>query len=110
MGVFFRKSESLEPVVLEEFSLAIASDPNVVSNVRQAAAEHAKVVIQRVQGEFSWGRMLFAVALLALVFAGAVYTARDAALAQLYSVLVHGFEILLGGVAGLLLGEAVAKG
>lgn len=109
MGVFFR-SEPLHPVVKEKLSMAFSQDPSAITSVEKVVEEETKKVVERTRGEFSWGRMIFAVGLLALVFIGAVYTGRDPGLKDLYTVLVHGFEIILGGVSGLLLGEAVAKG
>ena len=109
MSIFF-KSESLEPIVLEKLSTAFAADPKSVSTSGQVAAQLATEVVQRARGSFSWGRLAFAVCLVALLFAAAVYTGRDPALTQLYSALLHGFEVILGAVTGLLIGEAVAKG
>ena len=58
----------------------------------------------------SWVRVVVAAVLLVILMAAAIYTAYDPKLGALHTSLVHGFEVLLGGVIGLVLGERVARG
>jgi type VI protein secretion system component VasF len=108
MGVFFR-TQSLRDAITPALATALATDPKTIQDASQAAAQQASQVAQRVAGTFSWLRLVIALALLVLLFCGAVYTGRDAALQQLYTVLLHGLELGLGGVLGLLVGEAAAR-
>jgi hypothetical protein len=109
MGVFF-KSESLRSAITPALTTALTKDPKTVANPDQEAAEKAEQIAARVAGTFSWVRLLVALALLTLLFLGAVKTGRDPALQQLYTVLLHGLEVGLGGVLGLLVGESTARG
>jgi hypothetical protein len=56
--------------------------------------------------EFNWRRALLAAAFLVIIFIGGVYCAHDKALEAFSAALVHGFEILLGGLIGMIVGEA----
>ena len=60
-------------------------------------------------GELSWPRLLVAAIFLAILFGAAIYTGHDDKLRDLYGVLVHAFELLLGGAIGLVVGEGAAK-
>ena len=46
-----------------------------------------------------------AVGLLVAVLAACIYTAQDEKLQELYKLLLHPFELLLGAVIGLITGE-----
>jgi len=107
MGVFYR-SESLEPLVKENLTIAFTKDPKTITSIETTAAEEAKKIAERARGEFSWKRILFAIGLAALVFFAAVYTGKNN-LEPLYLVCVHSFEIILGGVTGLLIGEVASN-
>jgi hypothetical protein len=109
MGVFFR-TQSLRDAIKPALATALATEPKTIKDLEQAAAQKASEVAQRVAGKFSWERLVIALALLALLFGGALYTGRDPALQELYTVLVHALEVGLGGVLGLLVGEATTNG
>lgn len=53
-----------------------------------------------------WGRLAFAAALLVALLAAALWTADPPAYAQLHSVVLHAFELVLGATLGILVGEA----
>lgn len=59
--------------------------------------------------EFSWARLVVAIVLLGGVLAAAIFTAGKEDLDALNTVLVHGFELTLGLVLGLLGGEAASR-
>jgi hypothetical protein len=109
MSVFF-KAESLRSVVAPALAAALATDPKGVADLQQAVAQQASQIVTRVTGTFSWLRLAVALALLALLFLGALYTGRDTALQAVYNVLVHGLELGIGGVLALLVGEAATRG
>ena len=60
--------------------------------------------------QFLWGRLIFAVIVLAVLFAGGVYTAYHPELAAWKDLFVHSFELLFGALIGLLTGEASKSG
>ena len=58
---------------------------------------------------FSWARLMVAFVLLASMVIGAIFTAGEASLSQLHSVLVHSFELVLGATIGILTAEAATS-
>ena len=61
------------------------------------------------RSKFLWGRLICATCLLLAIVAGIIYTAHDKDLQQLNATLLHSFEVLLGGLIGLILGESQSK-
>lgn len=61
--------------------------------------------------KFSWVRLACAIALLVALFVAGIYTAKDSSpeVKRYAEVLLHAFEILLGGVIGIVVGEAGAR-
>ncbi len=60
--------------------------------------------------QFLWGRLIFAVIVLIVLFAGGVYSAYHPELAAWKDLFVHSFELLFGALIGLLTGEASKSG
>jgi len=58
---------------------------------------------------FSWARLIVAVVLLGGVLAAAILTAGNDDLDALNTALVHGFELVLGVVLGLITGETASR-
>ena len=58
---------------------------------------------------FNIKRLLVAAGLLIILLAFAIGTAFFEQLAQIHTMLLHAFELILGVVAGLLGGEVIAK-
>jgi peptidoglycan/LPS O-acetylase OafA/YrhL len=58
-----------------------------------------------VAASFVPGRVVAAVVVLALIFGAGVYCAHDPAMKDWSVPLLHTFELLLGGLVGLLVGE-----
>jgi hypothetical protein len=58
--------------------------------------------------QFHPGRALVAVVLLAVIFIAGIYCAHDEKLAQWSTVLLHSFEVLLGGLVGMIVGESAS--
>ena len=51
------------------------------------------------------GRVIAAIVVLALIFGAGVYCAHDPAMKEWSAPLLHTFELLLGGLVGLIIGE-----
>jgi hypothetical protein len=108
MGLFF-KGDRFKPAVSNALEKAIAAPPDA-ANAARKASETAEAIQNQVAGTFAWGRFLIAVGVLVAIFCGCVYTAHDDKLQDLYKVMTHGFELLLGIILGLIGGEAAARG
>jgi hypothetical protein len=55
--------------------------------------------------QFSWARGLTAVIFLVVIFVAGVFCAHDDKLSAYSTVLLHSFEILLGALVGMIVGE-----
>jgi hypothetical protein len=55
--------------------------------------------------QFSWARATVAIIFLIAIFVAGIYCARDDKLSAWSTVLLHSFEILLGGLVGIIVGE-----
>ena len=122
MGIFFRTvqqtpaTSAVQKVVAGE-RVASENKPTIEWNqdqTREVLEQMAQEVVTAVapapaQRQFIWFRLLLAVILLAGIGAMIVYTAHDEKLAKFYEILLHAFEVLLGGLIGLLLGESQTK-
>jgi hypothetical protein len=108
MGIFYR-SAPLKPVVKEALQEAIAINPGAVADPQRTADEKAEQVVGQVSGRFAWGRLAVAVGLLVAVLVACIYTGQNEKLQELYKLLLHSFELLLGAVIGLLTGEMVSQ-
>lgn len=58
---------------------------------------------------FQWGKLILCIIILILIFFAGVYTAHDPAMKQWSDILIHAFEVLLGGTVGLLVGETASR-
>ena len=112
MGVFFKTTVST-PAFKSALKTALKTQPNKVKNVdQQASAMAAQVEKQTSKTEFSWGRLAVAVVILALI--GGLDWAPSGLQPSLpwmpgARCVLHSFEILFGGVASLLIGEAATR-
>jgi hypothetical protein len=107
MAIFFKSVPTYAATVssLEE---AFKLDPATIQNPKQLATKKAEEIYRAAKPKFSWGRLLVAVLLLAAIFYATVYTAQVDKLADLYKLMLHSFELILGAVLGLLTGEAIS--
>lgn len=108
MAIFY---ESKPITVAAEPALedALTTDPATISQPSVTAANKANEIARSVKGKFSWKRLVGAIVLLGALLVPAIYTAHDEALVDLYKVLLHSFELVLGGVIALLLGESTSR-
>ena len=55
---------------------------------------------------FSWPRAIVALVSLAIIFVAGAYCAHDDKLAAWSTAFLHSFEVLLGGLVGMIVGES----
>lgn len=131
MGIFFRPisiptmaaslpispQPSLKPSLAEPSSLESAelsletlnAEPTVSREAERSFTRSLQVAASQVpSGQFSWGRLFFAILLLFLIFGAGIWTALYN-LEDWSKVLLHSFELVLGLVLGILGGEAAAR-
>ena len=118
MGLFF-ESQSVDldvfPTLAGSFHAALLTNLKETENSDLATqmanhmAAQLKSQVQVQTKKFRIWRFVGAVVFLALIFVAAVYCARDDKLQALSQVLVHGFEVLLGAVIGIVIGESSAS-
>jgi hypothetical protein len=106
--MFFYDSKPLSESALKPLEEVIRTEPAAVEWPAELAAAKAAEIAQSSKGKFLWHRLMFAALLLIALLIAAIYTAQDEKLAELYSVLVHSFELILGAIVGLLTGESIA--
>jgi hypothetical protein len=105
MGIFFRSS----PPTTQTIHLDTALNPHAIIHEQMSAELVPEPPPPPGDNSFMWGRLIFAVVLLAAVFAAGIYCAHDDKLAEWGKILLHSFELLLGALIGLITGEAAHK-
>jgi len=109
MGVFFKTAVST-PVLKSALETALKIQPNTVKDFDQHASEMAtQVQEQTPKAQFLWGRLGVAVVMLALLGGLGIWSATIPSLDAWSKMFLHSFEILFGGVTGLLGVESVTK-
>jgi hypothetical protein len=109
MGVFFR-SRSLTPVVNEAIQDALRQPPPTdQAAAARLASEAAAGVASQVSGDFDWKRAAVGIVLLAIVLGAGLYAGQNSQLKDWSTALLHTFEVLAGGLVGLIVGEAAAR-
>src|SRR5712692_9034543 len=107
MSLFFN-SQAIVPAASAALQNALNTNPHV-ANPQQTVLNLAEQVKAQVTGNFAVGRFLAALFFLALLFAGGIYTAQHEQLKEWSTVLLHTFEVALGGVVGIVIGEKTGK-
>jgi len=115
MGLFF-ESQSIAtasvPAMVDSLHFALMTDPTRLNDAHRVAAQmaiEARDGIQLQTKQFRWARFVGAIVFLAAIFIAGVYCAHDDKLQEWSSVLLHAFEVLLGGVVGLVAGEGAGQ-
>ncbi|MBI4654421.1 MAG: hypothetical protein HY752_05450 [Nitrospirae bacterium] len=108
MAIFF-KSTPIINTAKDLFEEALKTDPATISQPSVEAAKKAEEIARSARGSFSWGRLAVAIVLLLGILIAAIYTAQNDKLVDLYKLLLHSFELILGAVVGLLTGEAISR-
>ena len=109
MAIFFRKTQPVLPAASTSLEDALRTDPGSITDPAAEATRRAQQLQQQAAGKFSWGRLAVAVVLLVCLLFAAIYAGRDQGLVELYKILLHSFELILGAVIGLLSGEAMSR-
>ncbi len=109
MGIFF-KTAANNLALNSVLKAALKTDPNTVKDIDQQALAMATQVQQGAPtAEFSWVRLGVAVALLAILAGLGIWSASIPSLDAWSKMFLHSFEILFGGVIGLLGVESATK-
>jgi hypothetical protein len=109
MGVFFKTAVST-PAFKSALKTALKTQPNKVKDLdQQASTMAAQVEKQTPKAQFSWGRLAVAVAILALLGGLGIWSATIPSLDAWSKMFLHCFEILFGGVVGLLGVESATR-
>ena len=106
---------SLVPSFAKALESALAADPQTIANPAQSAVQIAANVADQVarsatenvlpSKQFRWGRAIFSVVFLLIIFFAGIYCAHDDKLLDYSKVLLHSFELLLGALVGTIIGE-----
>ena len=107
--MFFYERKPLTETALKPLEEVIKTEPAAVAQPTELAAAKAAEIAESSKGKFLWHRLIFAAVLLIALLIGAIYTAMDPRLADLYTVLIHSFELILGAIIGLLTGESINR-
>ena len=110
MAIFFQPaSVHTAEVMKASLEEALRTDPASVREPSSEAQRRVLAIQQQTVVKFSWGRLVVAIALLIGLLVAAIYCAQDDKLQDLYRLLLHSFELILGAVIGLLTGEAMSR-
>lgn len=109
MGVFYTSKPNPQAAAAI-IADALRQDPAKIPNVPQEANQRAEALTDQLeQKALSGKRLSVALGLLGGLLLAAIYTGRVEDLRELHEVLNHSFEILIGGISGLLTGEAIGS-
>jgi hypothetical protein len=109
MGVFF-KTDIGTPVFKSVLKAALKTKPSKVKNLDQRAAAMAvEAQTQAPKTQFLWGRFVLAVMILAVLGGLGIWSATKPSLDVWSKMFLHCFEILFGGVVGLLGAESATR-
>lgn len=109
MGVFF-KTRPLRLALQKTLQEALSEERPRGVGLTELVKQKADELEGNVRGRVAWGRVITAVLITVLLVGGAVYTGQKPELSGLYAVLLHAVELYLGGVLGLITGEALSRG
>lgn len=106
MAIFSRRAlimDEARKMLSEAYSVNTLSTEEIDRKARSSA----ELLEEMTKSRFSWLRVSLAFALVIFVFVMAFLSGQKPGLEELYRVLLHAGEIALGGLFGILLGEAV---
>lgn len=110
MGIFFTPKPAAH-VNATALEAALRRNPAEITDpVEEARRGAESLAAELKQKALSWQRLGVALALLGGLLLAAIYTGQQGeALKDLHAVLNHSFELLIGGISGLLTGEAIGS-
>ena len=105
MGIFFASDQLVVPEIRDAIRDALLVEPHLVRNAEEEASHRTLDVVRATAGRFKPLRFLLALVIAGIIFAAAVWTARQNLpdISRQLMVLLGGFS---GIVIGLLVGEA----
>jgi hypothetical protein len=110
MGVFY-KTQTRTPALKSAIEAALRLRPDTIPNIDwHATAMAMQAEDQMPKPQFLWGRLGVAVGLLALIGGFGIWSSTVPALDAWSKMFLHGFELILGAVVGLLGAESASKG
>lgn len=110
MGIFYTTQPATQ-ITATTLEAALRRNPAEITDPGEEARKQAESLAgEAKQKALSWERLGVALALLGGLLLAAIYTGQQGeGLRDLHSVLNHTFEILVGGISGLLTGEAMGS-
>lgn len=100
MGLFFRSE--MVPTVRNALVNALTAPPIEVGAAR---AQAQQTIETAGTGQFIWSRFVSACVFLLVIVGFGIYAAHDDKMKDWSAAALHTFQILLGGLVGLVLGE-----
>jgi hypothetical protein len=109
MGVFY-KTDIGTPVFKSALKTALKTQPSKVKNLDQRAAAMAlEAQTQTPKTQFLWARFVLAVLILVALGGLGIWSSTKPPLDAWSKMFLHCFEIMFGGVMGILGVESVTK-
>jgi hypothetical protein len=85
---------------------AYSTDPPMAEKISTLAQDKAEELEKSAKGEYKVLKIILAFSLVIFIFIMAYFSGLNDKLADMYKVLIHAGEISLGGLFGILIGEA----
>ncbi len=105
MGIFSKKV-SLRSEAKKMFEEAYSMSPTNAGQISAMANTKAAELEKNTKTEFKGLKIILAFALVIFIFIMAYFAGQDDNLKEMYKILLHAGEISLGGLIGILIGEA----
>lgn len=109
MGIFYTQKPAAQ-ITTATLETALRLDPTLINVPEEARRRTEALATELKQKALSGQRLGVAIALLGGLLLAAIYTGQQGeGLRDLHGVLNQTFEILVGGISGLLTGEAMGS-
>ncbi len=105
MAIFYKKV-SLIPEAKKMLTEAYSMNSLSPDEILKVAQSKAETLEKATKGKFNWLKIGLAFVLVIFILILAYLSGQKAELINLYTILLHAGEISLGGLFGILLGEA----
>jgi hypothetical protein len=105
MAIFFKKVP-LIPEAKKMLTEAYSENPPTADKISKLVQEKAEELEKNTKGEFKRLKIILAFALVLFIFIMAYFSGQNEKLTAMFNVLLHAGEISLGGLIGILIGEA----
>ncbi len=105
MAIFNEKAPFMH-VAKQVLTEAYSSNPPESDKISKLAQDKAEELEKSVKGEYKVLKIILAFALVIFIFIMAYLSGQNDKLTEMFKVLLHAGEISLGGLIGILIGEA----